>query len=67
MDLEQFKKDLRDPRMSAKIQQDMSEGAVAGVRVPPAVFVNGRIVREVTLEGISAGVEKEIKKAKGQR
>jgi protein-disulfide isomerase len=62
MNVEQLKKDMRDSRMSAKIQQDMSEGAAAGVRVPPAVFVNGRIVREVTLEGISAGVEKELEK-----
>jgi len=64
MDVEQFKKDMRDSRMSAKIQQDMSEGAVAGVRVPPAVFVNGRIVRELTLEGISAAVEKELERLK---
>jgi protein-disulfide isomerase len=66
MDVAQFKKDMRDSRMSAKIQQDMSEGAAAGVRVPPTVFVNGRIVREVTLEGISAGVEKELLKLKGE-
>ena len=64
MNVAQLKKDMRDSRMSAKIQQDMSEGAVAGVRVPPTVFVNGRIVRELTLEGILGGVEKEIKKAK---
>jgi hypothetical protein len=29
------------------------------------VFVNGRLVRNPTLEGISASVEKEIKKVKG--
>ena len=66
MNVEKLKKDMRDPRMSSKIQQDMSEGAVAGVRVPPAVFVNGRIVREPTKEGIEARVEKEIKKLKGE-
>jgi protein-disulfide isomerase len=64
MDVEKFKKDMRDPRLPAKIQQDMSEGAVAGVRVPPTVFVNGRIVREPTLEGIEASIEKELKKVK---
>ena len=62
MNVEQLKKDMRDSRLLGKIQQDMSEGAVAGVRVPPAVFVNGRIVRELTLEGISADVEREIKR-----
>jgi protein-disulfide isomerase len=65
LDLEKFKNDMRDPRMLAKIQQDMSEGAVAGVRLPPAVFVNGRKVRELTLEGIAASVEKELKKLGG--
>jgi protein-disulfide isomerase len=64
MDVEQFKKDMRDPRLSAKINQDMSEGAVAGVRVPPTVFVNGRMVRNPTREGIEASVEKELKKVK---
>jgi protein-disulfide isomerase len=62
---EQFKKDMRDPRLEATIQQDISEGALAGVRMPPTVFVNGRIVREPTLEGIEASVEKEIKKLGG--
>jgi len=66
MDLKQFKKDLRDPRLLAKTQQDMSEGAVAGVRAVPAVFVNGRIVRQPTLEGIEASVEKELKKLKAE-
>jgi len=66
MDMEQFKKDMRDSRLPAKIQQDTAEGAVAGVRVPPGVFVNGRIVRELTLEGIEASVEKEVKKLKGE-
>ena len=64
MDVEQLKKDMRDPRMSSKIQQDISEGAVAGVRVPPAVFVNGRIVREPTMKGIEASVEKELERLK---
>jgi protein-disulfide isomerase len=66
MNVEQLKKDMRDPRMSSKIQQDMSEGTVAGVRVPPAVFVNGRIVRKPTLEEIEARIEKEISKIKGE-
>jgi protein-disulfide isomerase len=62
LDLEKFKNDMRDPRLLTKIQQDMSEGAVAGVRVPPAVFINGRMVRNPTREGIEAAVEKELKK-----
>ena len=63
MDVEQFKKDMRDPRMLAKIQQDMSEAGVAGVRTPPTVFVNGRMVRNPTLKDIQAAIDKELKKA----
>ena len=63
MDLEQLKKDMRDSRLLGKIQQDMSEGAVAGVRMPPAVFVNGRMVRNPTLEDIQAAVDKELERA----
>jgi protein-disulfide isomerase len=63
MDVEQFKKDMRDSRLLAKIRQDMSEGGVAGVRTPPAVFVNGRMVRNPTLEDIQAAIDKALKKA----
>jgi protein-disulfide isomerase len=66
LNLEQFKKDMRDPRLEATIQQDMSEGALAGVRMPPTVFVNGRIVREPTLEGIEASVAKELKRLEAE-
>jgi len=62
MELEHFRRDMRDSRMSAKIQQDMSEGAVAGVRVPPTVFVNGRMVRDQTLDGLEEAVQRELKK-----
>ena len=65
LDMEQFKKDMRDSRTLGKIQQDMSEGAMAGVRVPPTVFVNGRMVRNPTVEGIEASIEKELEKLKG--
>jgi protein-disulfide isomerase len=63
MDLEQFKKDMRDSRLLAKIRQDMSEGAAAGVRMPPAVFVNGRMVRIPTLGSIQAAIDKELERA----
>jgi protein-disulfide isomerase len=56
---------MRDPRAPAKVQQDMAEGTVAGVRVPPAVFVNGRLVRKTTPEDIEASIEKEVKKLGG--
>jgi protein-disulfide isomerase len=54
---------MRDSRLLAKIRQDMSEGGVAGVRTPPAVFVNGRMVRNPTLEDIQAAIDKALKKA----
>ncbi len=62
MDVEQFKNDMRDSRMAAKIKQDMAEGTVAGVRVPPAVFVNGRLVRKTTPQDIEFSIEKELKR-----
>jgi protein-disulfide isomerase len=63
MNVEQLKKDMRDSRLLAKIRQDMSEGAVAGVRTPPTVFVNGRMVRNPTLEDIQASIDMALKKA----
>jgi hypothetical protein len=44
----------------------MTEGTVAGVRNPPAVFVNGRLVRKTTPQDIEASIEKELNKLKAE-
>jgi protein-disulfide isomerase len=51
---------MNDLILVAKINQDIRLGARAGVRGTPTIFVNGRISRARTLEGLQGAVEKEV-------
>jgi protein-disulfide isomerase len=64
LDLEQFKKDINDLKIVARVNQDIRLGAYMGVRGTPTVFINGRVSRARTLEALEAAVENELKKAR---
>ena len=63
LDLEKFEKDQKDPEFFALISRDMSEGSRVGVRGTPTLFVNGRLVKNRSLEGFQALIDKELEKA----
>ena len=50
--------------MLARIRQDIQDGTRAGVQGTPAVFINGRPLRDRTLEGFQGLIDKELKKIK---
>jgi protein-disulfide isomerase len=60
LDRVRFEKDLKDPRIQAKISKDLRDGAKAGVQGTPTIFINGRRLRDRTLEGFQAVIEKEL-------
>lgn len=60
LDLEQLKKDRKDPQLSARIKQDIEEGTAAGVRGTPTVFVNGRLLPERSLNGFRQLIDDEL-------
>lgn len=62
LDMEQFKKDLKDPETRARIERDLLEGSKVGVDGVPAVFVNGIRLKNVTLPGLNAQVARELAK-----
>jgi protein-disulfide isomerase len=64
LDAEQFRKDLKDPKMQAKINEDIQDGTKVGVRGTPTIFVNGRRLKTRTLQGFSALIDKELDKKK---
>jgi protein-disulfide isomerase len=63
LDMEKFEKDQKDPEILALIARDMSEGAKVGVRGTPTLFINGRLLKNRSLAGFQAAVDKELKKA----
>ena len=60
MDNEGFQESLEDPEISMRIRRDMLIATQAGVDGVPTVFVNGRLLKNHTLQGIKALVAKEL-------
>ena len=59
---EEFEKKMADPLLLQKIRQDASDGSKAGVRGTPTIFVNGRRLRDRSLKGFQAAIDKELQK-----
>lgn len=57
-----FEKDMKSPEIIAKVQQDFRDGQKAGVRGTPTIFINGRRLKNRTLEGFQELIDKELAK-----
>ena len=60
LDMEKFDKDMNDPKLKAMVERDFQEGARAGVRGIPTIFVNGRQLKNRSFQGFQAAIEKEL-------
>jgi len=56
----QFEKDRKDALLLEQIRHDFNEGVRAGVRGVPAVFVNGRKLKDRSLKAFQALIDKEL-------
>lgn len=59
---EAFEKIMKNPKISAKIQRDIQEGRQVGVTGTPTVFVNGRRLRNWSLNGLQMLIDKALEK-----
>ena len=64
LDMEKFDKDMKDPKLKAIVERDFQEGARAGVRGIPTIFVNGRQLKNRSFQGFQAAIEKELAREK---
>jgi protein-disulfide isomerase len=64
LDAIKFQEDLKNPEIAAQIQQDVVDGNRAEVRGTPAIFINGRLVRNRSLNGFRKLIEDELQKLK---
>ncbi len=62
LDVEKFDKDLNDPAIHMLISRDFNEGVQAEVNGTPALYINGKVVKNRSVEGIEQMIEAEIKK-----
>lgn len=66
LNMEQFKQDLENPALSAMVQRDLKDGAAAGVRGTPSIFVNGRMLKQRSMAGFKQVIDQELAKNKAK-
>ena len=59
---EEYEKKKKDPAIERKVRQDFLEGRQAGVRSTPTIFINGRRLKDRSLKGFQAAIDKELQK-----
>jgi len=60
----QFEKDRQDPLLLEIVKHDFNQGIEAGVNSVPTVFVNGRRLKQRSLDGFQELIDKELKNLK---
>jgi len=60
----EFETQMKDQKVLAKIRQDILDGKRAGVKGVPAVFINGRRLKNWNLKEFKILIDKELKKIK---
>jgi protein-disulfide isomerase len=61
---DQFEKDRQDPLLLEIVKHDFNQGIEAGVNSVPTVFVNGRRLKQRSLDGFQKLIDKELKNIK---
>jgi protein-disulfide isomerase len=63
----EFNQQQNNPEFVAQIRQDYEEGIRLGIRGVPTVFINGKKMRDRSMESLEAAINKELEKAKGAK
>ncbi len=66
LDQKKFEQARKAPDIMNQIRQDMQDAQKAGVKGTPVVFINGRTLRDRSLNGFKAIIDEELKKTGSQ-
>jgi protein-disulfide isomerase len=61
-DVRGFELKMNDQEVQSRIRQDMHDGTQAGVRGTPTIFVNGKQLRDRSLQGFQTAIDEEMRK-----
>jgi protein-disulfide isomerase len=56
----EFERGMKDPEILARVRRDTMDGKRAGVSGTPTIFINGRKLKNRTLQGFQALIDKEL-------
>ncbi len=62
LDFERFKKDMASTAVRLKVEQDVDDGKKAGVSSTPTIFINGRRLKDRSMEVIQKHIKDELEK-----
>lgn len=62
LDMARFNTDMQSPAIRQKLSKDMLDAQKAGVTGTPTVFINGRKLKQRSLEGFQTIIDEELKK-----
>ena len=62
LDMDKFKLDSADQNILNKVNDDLREGQLAGVRGTPTIFINGKLLQQRNIEGFRQAINLELKK-----
>jgi len=60
LDMDRLEKDMKDKKLSERINADIQEGKKIGVRGTPTLFINGRRVQKRSIESLSQMIDEEL-------
>ena len=66
LDQKQFDEHKKSPVETARIRQDYEEGLKLGVRGTPTLFINGRKVKNRSMQNMEAIIDQELEAAKAK-
>lgn len=62
LDMERFARDMLSPKIQAQVNKDLQDAQKAGVTGTPTPFINGRQLKQRTLQGFQAIIDDELQK-----
>jgi protein-disulfide isomerase len=64
LDMDKFKKDMSSSQLQNQLRADMVEARQFGITGTPTVFINGRKLKQRSLQGFQSLIDKEMSKFK---
>jgi protein-disulfide isomerase len=65
LDRKRFDAEFESGKYAGEIRRDIEAGEMYGVEATPTIFINGRLLTELSADGLRAAIEKAF--ARGQR
>ncbi len=61
LDMDQFTQDMNSPEIRQMVNKDLLDAQKAGVTGTPTIFINGKRLKNRSLAGFQAMIDKELK------